>query len=614
MAHPFSDFVKYVGTDFQGYILPIIPAGATLTEKSKLNDQQLGKIPGEWRDELKAWRGFPGWQAHHASAGHMRFWQRWQEQAKVSIAIGLNTRIWTAIDIDIDNKAVADEAEKFVQLELGPPGAVRERDGSPRRVLFYERDQHTGPIHRRHVAFTHPDMADPTKPWLVELLGNGQQVIIEGPHKSGAMHHWRDGIGLIEGRETMRSNLVNMDRTWGMMQRLGQWIATQPGWTLRNASNSLPPGGDSAAHKIRDLMSPNLSMDFDVLAQCMAAIDLDDPQFDYDAFITLLRAICAACGGDMVFFTETVWPWVCTNQKQAHGAGPRTEEQGIEWLETRWNSFTDSQLGAEYVYNRATEFGCTAGHDLLGATQRDQAMEMINASPDVETPQDGAGPTPSLLPGAGAPGTGGPLPFADTNTQVALAFEGANADKWRYNVDSRKWYAFTDGYWQDNPHMVDDLQPMMSRLSQQILATVRGPSGVSRARALESTGNILAVSRLIERRSPLGVRNSAWDTHHHLLNTPAGVVDLHTGEWRGHTPSLLIRGMTLVAPNMIDYGNWELICPKWLNLIRNLAGDDRPNVEPLLQRWWGNNFTGDLMHQHVLFMQGGPGTRACRSR
>ena len=32
----------------------------------------------------------------------------------------------------------------------------------------------------------------------IEVLGQGQQVVAEGPHAKGAMHYWQDGIGLIE--------------------------------------------------------------------------------------------------------------------------------------------------------------------------------------------------------------------------------------------------------------------------------------------------------------------------------------------------------------------------------------------------------------------------------
>jgi hypothetical protein len=89
-----------------------------------------------------------------------------------------------------------------------------------------------------------------------------------------------------------------------------------------------------------------------MLERCVKKIDLDHPEIDYDIFINVLRAIKAACNGDRVFFTSVVWPWTCT-QKEARGAGPRTEERGIEWLEDRWNSFRDSIIGADYVFTWA---------------------------------------------------------------------------------------------------------------------------------------------------------------------------------------------------------------------------------------------------------------------
>ena len=96
-----------------------------------------------------------------------------------------------------------------------------------------------------------------------------------------------------------------------------------------------------------------------MLIEAIKRIDLDYPKIDYDVFINLLRAICAACGGSMDVLTQVVWPWVCT-QKIARGqSGLRSEDRGIEWLEARWRSFTDSQLGAEYVYGWAASFGFT---------------------------------------------------------------------------------------------------------------------------------------------------------------------------------------------------------------------------------------------------------------
>jgi hypothetical protein len=46
--HPLSDFLKFIGTPFQRYILPVAPVNAVLSEDSSLVAEQLGKIPGSW--------------------------------------------------------------------------------------------------------------------------------------------------------------------------------------------------------------------------------------------------------------------------------------------------------------------------------------------------------------------------------------------------------------------------------------------------------------------------------------------------------------------------------------------------------------------------------------
>jgi putative DNA primase/helicase len=108
-------------------------------------------------------------------------------------------------------------------------------------------------------------------------------------------------------------------------------------------------------------------------------------------------------------------------------------------------------------------------------------------------------------------------------------------------------------------------------------------------------------------RSALTVRTEDWDTHQHLLNTPEGVVDLRNGSLVSHDPSLLMRGMTKVTPDLFAIGDFERACPRWLALIRQTAYG-RPHIEPFLQRWFGYCLTGDIRHQHLLFIQGAAGT------
>ncbi len=503
MAHPLTNFKKWTDTEFERYILPIIPAGATLKDSSKLSPEQLGKIPGKWSSEAKAWTGFAGWQTHRAGRGFMAYWENWQLESGTAIASGIILGEWIAVDIDSDNQQVADEIEDRFTLEIGASPVVRLRHGSSRRVLFYAHDQHTPPIRKHRLSFKTED----GQQHIVEVLATGQQVIMEGPHAKGEMHHWRSG-DLIDNRDWLKTNQVNGLQISAAMNSLGVWVDETPG--LEKVKLSAPTASDSAAaSRITDLMSPHVAKDRDVLATCMRAIELDDERVDYDAFINLLRALCAAVNGDMVFFTEQVWPWVCT-QKIARGNGPRSEDQGIEWLETRWRSFTDSQLGAEFIYQWASTFNCRDGINDLN--NRNIRTYFSGSEPEEPGLSEAADATPGAdggtvvqdggtLAGSGMVGglpASGPLPFSDTHLSVAIDFEAANQDRRRFDVDARKWLAFEAGAWVDDPRVVDDLAPMMRDLSQQILATVNGAQGVSRARNLESTGAIMSVKRLIE--------------------------------------------------------------------------------------------------------------------
>lgn len=92
------------------------------------------------------------------------------------------------------------------------------------------------------------------------------------------------------------------------MNSLAEWVEATDG--LERVKLTAGSSGDQAdAVSVTDIMSPNRSLDLDVLERCVKAIDLNcDKLADYDSWVVLLRAICAACGGDMAFFGEVVLP------------------------------------------------------------------------------------------------------------------------------------------------------------------------------------------------------------------------------------------------------------------------------------------------------------------
>ena len=102
MPNPSSDFLKFANTPFESWILPIIPAKATLKPredgKPGIAPKRLGKIPGKYVARAGAWAGF-NWQDHRTTKDDLKQWQGWQTP-DVPIAIGMRTAEFPVVDID----------------------------------------------------------------------------------------------------------------------------------------------------------------------------------------------------------------------------------------------------------------------------------------------------------------------------------------------------------------------------------------------------------------------------------------------------------------------------------------------------------------------------------
>jgi hypothetical protein len=392
MAHPFSDFLKFIGTDFERYILPIIPAGAKLAPESKLTPDHLGKIPGRWLVEQRAWVGFKDWSKHYvyARAWSLEHWHRWQAESGTAIAVGLNTNVFNVIDIDSDDPAIADTIETYAAKYLGATPAVRLRHGSARRVLVYEYDQHTAPIFKQRFTFKDANGTE----HAVEFLARGQQVVIEGPHAKGQMYQWRDG-GIIEHREVLGANLITGGMVDSLFLALQEWVEETEG--LERVRLPLPRGGNRGVAVKVAPDSAQVASDKEMLAKAIHAIDINDPRLaDYDRWCLLFRAMWAACGGDRAFYAEHILPWLLEN--------PENKEEDME---AKLASFHDSMHGVEYVYERAAEFGFTDG-------KYARAREIMANAPFQPAPE---GDADQGTPGAAQAATGGdsgaPLPYTD---------------------------------------------------------------------------------------------------------------------------------------------------------------------------------------------------------
>jgi P4 family phage/plasmid primase-like protien len=579
-----TNFLKYAKSPLLRYVLPIIPVGAQLKATSKIKPELLGKIPGVISGQNGEWTGFD-WPSNATTQGMLMAWQAWQ--STYNVIIPLATRLGdmvVVIDLDIENEHYLNAVRNLATTHLGETPVVRRRDGSIRCVLFYRHKAGTPPIRKFAGAY----VDEQGQKQLIETLGTGQQVVLEGPHAKGAMHYWEGDRELVDHLDEIPE--ITSEMVSAFYMELDAIATAAFGFTKHKLA--LPTGSNrAAAVSITNLMSPHRASDMDLLARAIRAIDINDPRLaDYDPWCALFRAMWAACGGDRQFYDEHIWPWLADNSAN-----------NPEEMELKLASFKDSQLGAEYVYGIAADFGFNEGRDALAREEFDG----VDPLPELPADSGACGPDTSSA-GAGANLPSGPIPPSDTHWQLAAAFVDLHGREWRYNVDAKRWFRFDQHVWQPSDVAQDVVGAMLAERGLQIYQTAAGSQAEKRYRVLQSWGTTASVMKVLQGHPQMVVREADFDAHPHLLNTPAGVIDLRTGKMSDHDPTLLIRNITLVSPNYLALNSYEDACPRFFKVLQN-AAVGRPWVIPAIRAWFAYCLTGALKHQALLFLHGPPG-------
>lgn len=133
------------------------------------HDQSPGKRPLD--DE---------WQSIQVTAEHATRWAR--EPGNV----GVRTRRFPAVDIDVDDGPIADVCEKVLSAVLGHT-ARRTRSNAARRALLYRLSGE--PFRKQILRFKLPSGVFAK----VEILADGQQLAVAGLHVSGVPNDWPAG-------------------------------------------------------------------------------------------------------------------------------------------------------------------------------------------------------------------------------------------------------------------------------------------------------------------------------------------------------------------------------------------------------------------------------------
>ena len=171
---------------------------------------------------------------------------------------------------------------------------------------------------------------------------------------------------------------------------------------------------------------------------------------------------------------------------------------------------------------------------------------------------------------------------------MARRLAAEHAAAWRY-VTGVGWLAWTGTHWDR-----DETNSILEVCRLLCEAAAAGQSDADRRRLLTDR-TIRAVERLGRSDPRLAATAAEWDFDGMLLNTPAGVIDLRTGEVLPNDPELQMTRITSAAPGSV--------CPRWLAFIDRITGGDAEMVA-YLQRIAGYCLTGRTDEQAFFFLHG----------
>jgi P4 family phage/plasmid primase-like protien len=193
------------------------------------------------------------------------------------------------------------------------------------------------------------------------------------------------------------------------------------------------------------------------------------------------------------------------------------------------------------------------------------------------------------------------LPDLYSEDNAALAFSRNFADDLRYVAPWGRWMLWRDQRWlhEDTLQVFDYAR----KVCRSVAAIAQNDPSLTPAqkKTVSSRYGLASTVASIERLARADRRHAAtieqWDADPWLLNTPAGVVDLRTGQVRPGDRGAHMTKITHVAPGGA--------CPDWLRFLDTATAGDRDLIG-FLQRMAGYCLTGST-RDHALFFVYGTG-------
>ena len=182
------------------------------------------------------------------------------------------------------------------------------------------------------------------------------------------------------------------------------------------------------------------------------------------------------------------------------------------------------------------------------------------------------------------------VPPAYTDEALALRFAEQHAERLRYVAAWNKWLVWCGTHWRQD----ETLLALSEARKICRAASAECNKGKQRA-AIASATTVAATLSLARADRRLAATIDQWDSDPWLLSTPAGTVDLRTGEQRPHRPDDYITRLTAAAPGGT--------CPAFLRFLDEVTGED-VQLAAFLQRLLGYALTGSTREHGLFFLHG----------
>lgn len=524
----------------KGYrdLVSVAPPGVPISERSGLKADDLGKRPAK-KGHDGNWYGY-SWLRADPTEGDVRSMIEWGAN------VGLRGTHFPALDIDCTDAGLTRKIRELAIEHFGPAPA---RVGSPPKELLVYRTE--DPFSR--VAVEIP-AGGRTGKHLVEFLGHGRQYLVYGKHPSGHEYRWlKSPLWKIDPEKL---TLVTPEQVEAFLDMLAERYDGQ-----RVGRATAIDHGDVDQEELR---APSM----EALRACVEVIPNDYP--DRDDYIMFGHAVKAAALDEEEGF-DVFYEW-CSRWEDG--------SNDPDMVRSDWRRMHPPfRVGWSWLVEQAGDRFCAP-------------RWIFEADPDYEE-------KPMPLVGVGDIG-----PNGFTDDWCVEQIVQPLAERLRYDRPNDRWHVWDGSRWA-HASMGEEEREVLLEL-RQLAFRLRGviehlpKEQAKRARgALNSLGNLgrlKSVSQILQSHPLIVVGVDAFDTNPWELNTPAGVVDLKTGEIRPPNVEAMHSKSTSVAPEQGPAPTWD----RFLDEVTRGDAD----LKRYMQKLAGYCLTGSTREQTLNFVWG----------